>query len=196
MDYASSERVMFEALAITGCRIATLDCFQKSKLHKEVFYFRESKTGKYRKESLPRWYIEELFEYWQKNKTFQDRFFACDHTTLRRYFNANIRPHLSAPWREKRPRIVQGLLIPQHRYQLKGLRKNFGTLEFKRMLDKWKDANVALQFTSKRFGHSTERITAHHYIQSFESLDIERYKGMSTGEILDATNQPALMDFY
>ncbi|MDI6738703.1 MAG: hypothetical protein QME12_09425 [Nanoarchaeota archaeon] len=81
-------------------------------------------------------------------------------------------------------------------YQLKGLRKNYQTLEFAKQFEKWQDASIALEFTSKNMKHSSGKITAYHYIENFESLNIEKYKHLTPAEIIaNSQTQMRLMDY-
>ena len=196
MPYGSDVRVMFEMLFLTGCRISELDNMKASKLFGNVLYWSLGKNQHgFRKEVLPDFYLKELAEYRKKNRTYADRLFGVNAHTFRRYFHKFIMPRLKG-WHEKRLVDKQGVLQEEYIYQLKGLRKDYQTLEFAKQLDKWKDAGVALQFTSKKMRHSCERITAFHYIQEFDSLNIEKNMSLKTADILkDCISQTRLMDF-
>ncbi|MBS3107026.1 hypothetical protein J4419_05185 [Candidatus Woesearchaeota archaeon] len=62
-------------------------------------------------------------------------------------------------------------------------------MDFKKNLEKYNDAYVAMLMTSKRFHHSSMRITAFHYIQEFSTLDIEKYQEMKLDDILREENK-------
>lgn len=80
--------------------------------------------------------------------------------------------------------------------QLKGLRKNFATLEFAKQYKKWKSAEVALEFASKRMKHSTKHITAYHYLRNFDELNISAYINLTPSDIIRRANeQKRLFDF-
>lgn len=196
MQYASDTRVMFQMLFLTGCRISELDNMQLSKLYGDVLYWHLGKNQRgFRKIRLPAYFIKELKEYRNTHRIYGDKLFGIEAHTFRMYFAHFIRPKLPN-WQEKRFKDRCGVLVPEYIYQLKGLRKDFQTLEFAKQLDKWKDASVALEFTSKGMKHSSTRITAKHYIENFDSLNIERYKHLTPGEILAAgILQTRLMDF-
>ncbi|MDI6738152.1 MAG: hypothetical protein QME12_06605 [Nanoarchaeota archaeon] len=196
MQYASDVRAMFQMLFLTGCRMKELDNMQASMIYGNVIYWHLGKNQRgFRKVRLPNYFVRELREYRNTHRVYGGKLFGIDAHTFRRYFAKFIRPRLPS-WQEKRFRDKCGVLEPEYIYQLKGLRKDFQTLEFARQLDKWKDASVALEFTSKGMKHSSTRITAKHYIENFESLDIERYKHLTPGEILSAgMSQMRLMDY-
>lgn len=173
MTWASENRVMFEIIAITGCRIKALDCMEYDKLHGTTLFYKPGKRQKgYIQETLPVWWVKEYMEY-RKNAPIQgNQMFWISAETFRRYFNRDVRPKLIGGWIEK-------LLIPQgtgyreeYQYELKGLRKNYQTRHFAENLQKWKNPEIALMFTSKHMKHSTTKITAHHYLENFDALGI------------------------
>lgn len=196
MPWASSLRVMFLMLALTGCRIHELDRMKKSLLYDNVLFWHLGKNQVgFRKERLPSWYLKELQEYWKNNRIFQDRFFGCSGDTFRRYFNRDVRPWMSRAWQEKRLVPKQGELQEEYILQLKGLRKTYQTLEFAKQLDKWKDSGVALEFTAKKMRHTTRQITAYHYIENFDALQIEKFKELTTEKIVQDNRQARLFEF-
>lgn len=197
MQYGSAERAMFEMLFLTGCRMRELNEMRKSMLFGNMLYWKLGKNQKsHRHIKLPDRYMAELRYYWEHNRIFHDMMFGISSNTLRRNFNKFIRPNLSKEWNEKMPCMSSGFLDLDFVYQLKGLRKDFQTLEFKNQLDKWDDAAVALEFTSKEMKHSSSRITAFHYIVNFDQLEINRYPNMTPQDILNSSQiQKRLLDF-
>lgn len=199
MEYASTERVMFGMLALTGCRIMELGVMTRNKLIGNILYWRLGKNqrGTWRQEYIPSGYIEELKEYWKRAKIPPGKIFAPRGDTFSRYFNKFIRPRLNAKWRAKRPDFERKYVLGwAYKYQLKGLRKNFQTLEFGKQLKKWKDGYIAMQFTSKRMKHHSDKITAFHYIEDFEPLQIERYQDKTMAEILKGQqSQKRILDW-
>ncbi|GEM_PF-3849613 len=196
MAYGSGLRVMFIMLFLTGCRISELDNMKISKIYGNFIYWKLGKNQKrHRKEPLPEKYLAELKFYRENNRVYQDRLFAMNHGTFRREFNKKIRPKLSKSWQQKRLIDIQGHLQEEYFLQLKGLRKNYQTLDFAKQLKKWKSADVALEFTSKRMRHSSKRITAYHYLENFEDLDILKYQELTPAEIFKQAQQTRLFDF-
>lgn len=194
MTYASSVRVMFGMLFWTGCRICELDNMKRGNIYGDYVYW---KTGKnqndYRKEKLPKYYIDELKEYWATNRLLGDRMFGVKHDTFRRYFNKFVRPFLNDQWREERLVYKQSKLTRENILQLKGLRKTFQTFVFAQELWKWKDSKVALEFTSKKMRHSSERMTCYHYLNNFDVLGIDNPQNVKP---FAEVRQKRLMDFF
>lgn len=200
LPYAHECRVMFEFLFITGARIAELDKFLMSQLFpsEEGFYlfWKLGKNQKsHRKEFIPKILVEELVEYRKTNNVPQDRMFGITHDTFRRYFNKEVRPKLPPAWHEKTLHMQRDKFQEEYKLQLKGLRKNFQTLLFAKLLEKWHDAGVALEFTSKRMKHHNKGVTAYHYIVNFDSLKVQQYLNYRPDELLTIGSQTRLLDF-
>lgn len=199
MAYGTDVRVMFQMSFLTGCRLDELDKMEWPALHGNVIYWQTCKNGPMRHEDLNLKFIHELHEYRAKNRVYGKKMFGISSETFRRYFNRDIRPHLSSAWQQRRVGIdvVAGNKREEFVLQLKGLRKNFATLEFAKQYKKWKSAEVALEFASKRMKHSTRHITAFHYLRNFEELDIEYYVNLSPADIIRKANeQKRIMDFF
>lgn len=173
LPYAHPVRVMVCMLALTGCRLSELDRMRTDNLRGNVLYWRLGKNQRgWRAEPLPDWYIAELAEYHARHRTALGKLFGPGAHTLRRYFNRDVRPLLGAEWQVKRDHpgyIHEEPFV----LQLKSLRKSYATTIFFREYRHWKDAGVALQFTSKKLRHSCERITAYHYLQHLEQIEVE-----------------------
>ncbi len=196
MGYGSPERVMFEMLILTGCRITELDRMVISKIYGSILYWGLGKNQKsFRKEALTVSYLKELKYYRDHHRVYGNKIFGIHSHTFRRYFNRDVRPNLSKEWQEKTLFQKKGALVPEYVYQLKGLRKNFQTLEFKKELEKWKDSGVALEFTSKKMKHSSKHITAYHYLVNFDTLGINNLSELEPSDLLKKTRQTRLMDF-
>lgn len=197
MTYSSVERVMFEMLIITGCRVSTLEKFKISQLYGEIMYFKEAKTNKTRKTKLPQWFIDEIKKYREKNRCYEDKIFSINAKTFNRYFNRDIRPHLSKDWQRKRPILCGSANKCKYEYilQLKGIRKSYATLEFNKQMRVWNDANIAAEFTAKKLRHSTKKITCMHYLQHYEGLNIPKYGTLSPEAILEEYNQKRILDY-
>ena len=196
MAHGSDIRVMFEMCFLTGCRMAELNVMRKSMLYGNYLYWPlgKNQTGM-RKEFIPNFCLSELKQYWEHHRVYGDKFFGIDSHTFTRYFNRDIRPLLNNTWHEMR---IMGFQTKHMEYilQLKGLRKDFQSLLFAKELNKWKDASVALEFTSKKMHHSSTKITAYHYIENFDTLQIDRYGCLTPEKILTQANeQRRIIDF-
>lgn len=177
-------RVMVCMLALTGCRLAELDLMRCQDLQGNTIYWRlgKNQTRHWRSEPLPAWYLAELGAYVTTHRTAGDHLFGPAAYTLRRYFNRDIRPHLGSRWNAKRP--FKGFLREDpYVLQLKGFRKSFATTVFWREYQHWHDAHAGLLFAAKRLKHSTERITAMHYLQHVEHIDVELWDQFLSAEI-------------
>jgi integrase len=182
---ADPVRVMVLMLALTGCRLSELNRMTTDGLTGNVLYWRLGKNQQgWRSEPLPAWYISELAEYRATHRSALGRLFGPSAYTLRRYFNRDVRPWLSAPWQRKRAHPGYVGEEP-YELQLKGFRKSFGTTVFWREYQHWRDAGVALEFASKRLKHSTTHMTAYHYLQHFEHVEVELWD-----QFLDAEAAP------
>jgi integrase len=194
MTYGSTVRVMFSMLFWTGCRICELDNMKRGNIYDGYIYW---KTGKnqndFRKEKLPKHFLDELQEYWRTNRRLGEKMFGVSSDTFRRYFNRDVRPFLGDVWREERLIFKQGSITRENILQLKGLRKTFQTFVFAQEYWKWKDSKVALEFTSKKMRHSSERMTAYHYLENFDVLGIVNPIGVKP---FAEVRQKRLFDFF
>ena len=196
LPYGSALRIMYQALFITGCRIRELDNFKKTNLYGEWFYWELGKAGhKWRKERLPESFLDELKHYRDHYRIYNNKLFGIKAETFVREFNRDVRPLLSKGWSEKRFKPCKSNFTTEYIYQMKGLRKNFMTLEFARQLDKWKDPSIAIEMTSKRAKHSSKNITVYHYIESFDSLNVNRFKEYTPAQIMGLKNQTRILDY-
>ena len=195
LEYASAERVMFTMLAMTGCRIRALDNMFVDRVLEGVLHWHEGKsTSGLRRCSLPSFFWCEIEEYRKKHDVSGRRLFGVSAGWFVKAFLRRVRPLLGGVWVEKVPCFVQSDRHWRYRYRLKGLRKNFQTLEFARQLNKWKDAGMALEMTSKQMKHSSARITAYHYIENFDVIDAERNSRLSMPELLRASSRQTWLD--
>lgn len=196
MEYGSDVRVMFEMSFLTGCRLSELNNMRVSKLFEDVLFWNIGKNQRgFRKQKLPPSYLEELKNYRENNRVYKDKLFGVSSESFRKYFHRDVRPKLSPAWQEKRLFSRKNELREEFVLQLKGLRKNYQTLEFAKQLDKWKDSSIALEFTSKKMKHSSKHITAYHYIENFETLQIDKYKQLTPEQILKNRGQTRIIDF-
>lgn len=196
LPYASTERVMFQMLYYTGCRCKELDVMTPKLLHENTLYWELGKNQHgTRKEVLPKSYLSELKAYRATHRVCEDRMFGPTAATFRRYFDRDVRPFLSSTWREKRLTVRSKAFSTEYVLQLKGLRKTFQTMLFAKEWQRWGTADVALQFTCKRMQHSSERITAYHYLQNFESLQIDKQSPLIPSQAIKACAQLRVMDF-
>lgn len=198
MKYGSTESVMFKMLFLTGCRISELDNMRRSMLIAGVIHWQLGKNQRgWRKEQLPDVYLKELILYHENYRVYKDKIFSMSGKSLRRRFNSHIRQNLGSKWHERIPTINKNSACKwEYRYNLKGLRKDFQTLLFKQQLDKWKDAGIALEFTSKKMRHSSTKLTAYHYLVNFDTLDISKYSNKTPARILqDSLTQRRIIDY-
>lgn len=182
-------------LALTGCRLSELNGMRISNIQGNIIYWRLGKNQKgWRKEALPDWYLKELQEYINTHRLKRDHLFGPSATSIRRYFNRDIRPYLGEEWQEK---ISHPGYTIDERYilQLKSFRKSFGTTIFWREYQKWEDAGVALEFTSKRMCHSTTHMTAFHYLRNFETTEVELWDQFLSAKPV-ILEQRRVTDFY
>lgn len=196
MTYASTERVMFQMLYYTGCRLTCLDRMFKKNLYGEWLYWQPGKNQRgFRKERLTTEYLEELGIYWNTHRVTGQAFFGVTGETFRGYFKNIVRPKLPSMWQRKRPIVKTTGVDYEYVYQLKGLRKNFQSLDFKRQLDEWGDPGIAIEMTSKRMCHSSTKITARHYVENFRTLGINELHSLDPAQLLKTHQQKRLLDF-
>lgn len=197
LEYASYERVMFTMLAMTGCRIRALDNMFIDRILEGVLHFHEGKsTTGLRRCRLPSFFWEEIEVYRNKNDVCSRRLFGVSAEHFTKVFLRSVRPYLGGVWLEKVPYFDHPMHDSRYKYRLKGLRKNFQTLEFARQLKKWGDAGMALEMTSKSMRHSSARITAYHYIENFDTIDAERNAHLRMPELLRASSRQTWLDEY
>lgn len=196
LPYASTLRVMFEMLVLTGCRIEAMDKMRIGMIQNGTLYYHPGKKQKqYLKTDLPQWYLVELTQYRQENRLPADCLFGVNANSFRRYFT-KARNKMPSEWQEKVKYVKNNNFESGYRLQLKGIRKVFWTYEFKRALDEWKSADMALEVTSKKAAHSTTHMTAYHYLREFDTLGLkigERLKTVS--EIMTTREQRSLLEF-
>lgn len=192
----TQERVGLRALFYTGCRPCELSRFDpKNRVGNYQFWNpRKSQKG-YRKEYLPDDFWREVYECKNKIPTLPNKIIHISGDTLRRYFNRDIRPYLSAEWQEKVTVMRKGRIIEEYRYSLKSFRKTFATLIFYHFYMKYNDAGVALEKTAKRMCHSTQYMTAHHYLEEMKHINITAYKSLMPYEVLDNHSQKKIFEY-
>jgi hypothetical protein len=197
IPYADPVRVGIQALFLSGCRLSEIDNWKLSHLYGNKLYFDVGKNQSgHRVISLSDAYLKEWQVYRQRNKVPSDKFFGFNGETLARYFN-KLRPKLSFRWQQKRIFPRKGKISYYYVLQLKGIRKSFVTLDYSKQLDEWKNEQVAVQFTSKAMRHSSERMTAYHYLCQFSKLDMKHYAHMTPIDILRQANlQTRLNDYF
>lgn len=200
MTYGDVCKVIFEILILTGCRIKEIENMKVNMLfpydnENYVLYWKLGKNQKRtRKELLPKFYVEELIKYREANRVPHNSLFGIKAETFRRYFNRDVRPLLGGSWLIKTPNPERNFDL-EFIYQLKYLRKDFWTLDFKMNLDKWKSPEIALQATSKHACHSSTRMTYYHYIQNFTDLDLDSFPNMTPAQILKKGSQKRLLEW-
>lgn len=206
IPYASHIRVMYQALMFLGCRISELDNFKWSLIfpHKNNkylwIYWQLGKNQKtHRRELMPKKYYDELVEY-RKEFGKGDKLFTLSFEGFRKYFY-EIRPLLSDAWQKKIIRPKGPRMFLEYDLQLKGLRKNWATLDWKKNFDKYLDPTYATMRTSKNMRHSSKNITNDFYIQNLERLGLslnrkDRFVDLPIFDIYSSMmNQSALVEF-
>lgn len=201
MVYGSTCRVMFEMLVISGCRVCELDRMRYANLMDGTIYWRLGKNQRaMRKCKLPPQYLKEI-EYYREHNRHDANLFGVDAHTFRRYFNRCVRPRLGPEWNEK---IAEHAAGPKRknfatsegfRFQLKGLRKNYATLRFVENWTKYDDAQVGMEFTCKDLHHSSNHMTATHYIMNSQTLGLGKGSTTTPEDFLTPYIQTRIWDY-
>jgi len=197
LKYGTASSIMFKTLVYTGCRISELsNMTPKNILNGYIIW----KTGKnqtgYRKEKMPESWLDELKAYRSNNNCPINQLFHKRGQTFVDEFNKQIRSKLSPKWTWKRIHPVKDKFHAEYVFQIKGLRKNFQTIKFNKYYKKYKDAGVALEFISKEMKHSSKHMTAYHYIENCDILEIEKYRDLEIETILNTKkNQTSILEF-
>ena len=203
MRYGSMERIGFQLLFFTGCRVSELDnmkpsqIFPKANRNAEIRWKLGKNQKAWRHEEIPMDLVKEIEYYRRNSRTIAGRLLGVNSTAFRRKFNMAIRPTLGPDWNKK---VIsehqEGAIQMEYGLQLKGLRKNFATREFWSEYKQWDDAGIAIEFASKRLRHSSKHMTAMHYIENFKGLDLEKYGHLSMLQIAaGALSQRRLPEF-
>lgn len=201
LPYGHVVRVGFAWAFVTFCRPSELARFQfngqDSFLKGNWYYWRVGKNqkGQWRREWISDELLQETKYYIEHNRVPYDRVIGISAETLGRYFNKYVRPQLGPEW-QQRCAVRRQRNISEFVLQFKGLRKSGACLYFWQQFKKWKDAGAALERTAARMHHSTAHITANHYLQDLETLDIEEWGDYTPCEILSlAYEQKKLTSF-
>lgn len=194
---SDNKRIAILWLALTGARLCEVE-------HRKV---REFIMGKYwvwhprkkqsgmRKEHLPGWFQKELDYFLEYGKYANNDLFGLKGDSLARYINKYIRPKLGGEWLKKRPEFMEdGGYRLVYVYKMKNLRHNFATTLWYNFKETYGE-EVSISMVAKRMCHSDQRITARHYVESLENLELHRYKRMSMGEILKKADNRSLLGY-
>lgn len=197
MSYGSTERVMFLHLLYTGCRINELDNMMITQIHGKTIHWKLGKNQKgWRKQNLPLNFLDELDFYRRTHRVKDGLLFGVDANSFRRYFNVQVRPNLGPEWLRLRPRPRKQALGDEYVLQLKGLRKNYGSVEFWKQYLKWGDAGVAAEFMQRIFKHKNKKMAVCHYFSSYEHLGLKRFKNLSIPAIIaEGEEQKRIFDY-
>lgn len=197
MEYASVERVMFEMLVYTGCRIQELNLMKPRHLYGDTLYWPCGKNQSgWRKEKLPIGYVLELNEYRQTHRVPESMLFGVSAETFRTYFKQRVRPRLGPSWQRQRLVPTKHGLKPEYVFQLKGTRKTFQTLKYHECLQEWGSPMVAAEMTGKQMRYATARVSLTHYVENLNSLGLN--KGAictDPARMLSATHQRRLLEY-
>lgn len=183
-----NKRMAILWLALTGARPSEIEgrSFSEVVFGKYWVWKPRKKQKGMRKESFPDWFWHELKEYSEKGSYSNNDIFGIKGESLARYINKHIRPKLGGEWLKKRPAFYEdGSFRMVYKYQLKNLRHNFQTLLFWHELHKFSSPDVALCRTSRRMKHSNKRITATHYLEAVDALNMNEYGHLNMGEIIE-----------
>lgn len=179
---------------LTGCRISALNNWRVDRIIGDHIYFHEGKSTRgLRKVQLPTGFLLELNEYRRRQQISGIKVFGINSETFVKHFRKYVRPLLGGRWLEKQHDFSydEKLFV----YQLKFLRKNYQTLLFKQELDRWRDAYVALEFTSKAMRHSKTGITSYHYLENFDDLGLQNKVPGSMSEAVKLGDK-SLYDYF
>lgn len=195
LPYGSTSRVALQLLAATGCRITELDRMDPGRVLDGFLYWRPGKNQKgLRREFLPQGLRDELVAYRASHRVKTAFLLGIESQTIVRNFDRDDRPSIGGSWGERSEVFLNGRgWGGGWRLHLKGFRKTFQTVLFAHFYRKYGDANVALEWVSKRMKHSSKHITAYHYLQDYEKLDVNRWvEWLETGR---APQQSRIYDF-
>jgi integrase len=188
-------RVGVLLLALTGCRVKELDRMGPDGLVDGWLHWRLGKNQRgYRREPLPDWFLAELKHYRRTHRVPEAQLLGYRSGQLTTYFNKFVRPHLGPAWQLRRPCRPGRVADDQYDLQLKGLRKSFATTVFWTEYRRWRDAGVALSFSSKRLQHKTTHMTAFHYLKEFSVTEAALWAQFLEGERQPPV-QTILMEF-
>lgn len=202
--YGSDRRIAIELLALTGMRPSELDkitpkCFVTDPSTKNIHcvWHPAKKQKSIRNEILPDWFVKELDYFLAHNyRGWKDRLFNWDSPALRRYINKKVRPRLGKDFLKKRLQAVRGCIRYEYIIQLKSFRHTWSCKHFHDALNKY-GSELAIHMTGSRMKHSTTYMTARHYVSDVKYLhdDLQRYRGISMGDIIRQSCQTRLSGF-
>lgn len=197
MPYGEPRRVALTWVALVGARICEIENLSLNNFMGQYCLWKPRKNQKgYRKEKLPEWFFQELEYMINRYPISNTQIFPFNAASLTRRFNKEIRPLLGEEWNKKHPVLMENCKIRLvYNYQLRMLRQNFCTHDYAKEIDNW-GYEVAIEKTAERMRHSSKKITAYHYVQNFDKLDIQRYKHFTMGEILKGSTQSKLLEFF
>lgn len=196
LQRASTIRIMFMTAALTGCRLTELQNMKKDLCREPYLIWALGKNQNgYRKELMPAYWWTELKEYRTTHKVPENRLFGPSGDTFGRMWDKARQTNLPQEWGIKIDSVINGIIAPAYKYQLRGLRKNFQTHIFAQQLRKWKDPTIALEITSKRMKHKSTHTTIYHYIQEYEILSMEKYTNQDMTTILRFEPQSKIAEY-
>jgi hypothetical protein len=197
MEYASLERVGFILLFLSGARVCELDRMSIDNLSGNELLWRPAKNqfrSRPRKAILPMEFLTEISEMRRKFGATKTILPINSHT-FRRYFT-KLRHKLGGEWLERLKTAKGGRVTLEYKYQLKGLRKLFATKVFFEKMKQFNSAECALLFACKELRHSSNKMTADHYlIEDVDKLGITKYLFLDYTQIMKLSKQTRLIDF-
>lgn len=196
LEYATPLRVAIKLLAYTGCRLSEIRKMRRSNIVDGFLFWQCGKNQtESRKEFLPPDFMTEIDDCMKRSRHRSD--IICDlcGKTVLREFNKLVRPNLSSEWREQRVTMQNEILKYEYKYQLRGLRKNFATLLFWHLWKKYDSSEVALEMVSKRMRHSSQHMTAYHYVESADQIEAAKYAHLLPFELVATSYQARIGDY-
>jgi len=192
-----NKRLAILWLALTGARPCEIENRKVREiiLNKYWVWHPRKKQSGMRKELLPDWFWKEFNMYLEYGKYSNDDIFGLKGDSLASYINHHVRDKLRGRWLVKRPEFMQdGRYRLVYVYKLKSLRHNFASTLWYNLRHQYGD-EVSISMVAKRMRHSDQRITARHYIESIEALNLNKYGHKNMGDILKLSENRNLLEF-
>lgn len=174
MVYGSLERVCFQILIYTGCRVCEIGRIKAEGYERGTLSWRLGKNQiGWRSETIPESLVEEITFFRRTHRVDQEYLIGLGTDRIRRCFN-EARKNFGPQWQE-RAEMLNTQDHERYVYGLKAARKTFQTIVFHHHWRKYGDATMALLMTSKRMKHSCKEITALHYIEALSPAEVDAW---------------------
>jgi integrase len=136
---------------------------------------KNSKKSVVRKVRIPPKVSEELLYYRDNNFFCKGKLFPFTSNSFRDRFNKKFRQELGGDWIAYSDNLRQGNIAQYHLYTLRSFRATCATLIFYYCRQAYGNADLSLVKTCQFMCHSHKFMTANHYIQRVEDLEIEKF---------------------